>query len=77
MYEFKHKKTHKQRTAADILDPDLRYLWEERVAICIIDGKVTPQRAEQIAWEQHARNLKNLQNSGKLTGLAAAPAAQC
>lgn len=61
MYEFKHKK-NPDHQADPPLDSDLRYLWEERVAICIVDGKVSPQQAEQIAWEQHARNLKKLQN---------------
>ena len=59
MYEFKHKK-YKKQSVKPTLTPDQKFLWEERVAICIVDGHLTIEQAEKIAWEQHARNVKKL-----------------
>ena len=58
MYEFKHKK-HKNQSVKPTLTPDQQFLWEERVAICIIDGHLTIEQAEKIAWEQIASNSKS------------------
>ena len=57
MYEFKHKK-HKKQSVKPTLTGDQQFLWEERVAICIVDGHLTIEQAEKIAWDQHARNIK-------------------
>jgi hypothetical protein len=51
MYDFK-KSTFKKRRKPDSLTEEQRFLWEERLAICITDGGVSQERAEQIAWEQ-------------------------
>lgn len=66
MYEFKNKKSKKQPTKPT-MDPEQRFLWEERVAICIVDGHLTVEQAEKIAWEQHARNVKNCEIPAELT----------
>jgi len=34
------------------LDEGQRYLWEERVAICVFDGCLSEEEAEAIAWRQ-------------------------
>lgn len=57
MYEFKHKKSKEQQILS-AMSPDQRYLWEERVAICIVDGQLTQKQAERIAWDQYTHNLK-------------------
>jgi pentose-5-phosphate-3-epimerase len=57
MYEFKHSVFKKHRKL-DRLSQDQRLLWEERVAICMIDGGVSQERAEQIAWEQIESEVK-------------------
>jgi len=57
MYEFKHS-VFKRHRNPDTLNENQRQLWEERVAICMIDGGVTQQRAEQLAWEQMDREVK-------------------
>lgn len=51
MYEFKQS-VFKRRRNPDTLSEELRLLWEERVAICMIDGGVSQERAEQLAWEE-------------------------
>ena len=58
MYEFKHKK-HKKQSDKPTLTPDQKFLWEERVAICIVDGHLTIEQAEKIAWQQVTGNEKN------------------
>lgn len=57
MYEFKHS-VFKKRRKLDRLTEDQRMLWEERVAICMIDGGVSQERAEKIAWEQIDSEVK-------------------
>jgi hypothetical protein len=57
MYEFKHTK-HKKQSVEPTLTPDQQFLWEERVAICIVDGRLTIEQAEKIAWQQVACNSK-------------------
>ncbi len=39
------------------LTPEQREVWDERVAICVIDGGLTEAEAEAIAWEQIAREF--------------------
>ena len=34
------------------LPPDLLYLWEERMAICLVHGGATYEDAMKIAWKQ-------------------------
>ena len=51
MYDFK-KSTFKKRQNLDSLSQEQRLLWEERMAICTIDGGVSQERAEQIAWNE-------------------------
>ena len=51
MYDFK-KSTFKKRRNPNSLSIEQRLLWEERMAICTIDGEVSQERAEQIAWEE-------------------------
>ncbi|OHB52482.1 MAG: hypothetical protein A2Y12_06350 [Planctomycetes bacterium GWF2_42_9] len=51
MYDFK-KSTFKKRRKPDSLSEQQRFLWKERVAICTIDGGISQERAEQIAWQQ-------------------------
>ena len=53
MYEFRKP----ARTAAPSrslagLTEDERCAWEERVAICTIDGHLPEERAKEIAWAQ-------------------------
>ncbi len=62
MYEFKYKK-HKKKPFKATLTPDQKFLWEERVAICIVDGHLAPEQAEKIARQQYARNVKNCENT--------------
>jgi hypothetical protein len=42
------------------LTADERFMWDERVAICMVDGKVSQADAERIAWQQveQARQAK-------------------
>jgi hypothetical protein len=55
MYEFKQNASQKNKNL-NMLSDEQRLLWEERVAICIIDGGVSQERAEQIAWEEIERS---------------------
>ena len=61
MYEF--KKTVRKQRNPDSLPAHLRYLWDERVAICTCDGNVSQQRAEDIAWEQVEQEIANQVNN--------------
>ena len=47
MYRFRSWPTPQE---AGIDDPDLIYEWDERVAICVIDGKLDEQTARAVAW---------------------------
>lgn len=67
MYEFKQS-VFKKRRNPDTLSKDLRLLWEERVAICMIDGGVSQERAEQLAWEE-IESMKRNTNHTVLTEL--------
>ncbi len=49
MYEFHSWPTPQE---AGITDPDIIYVWEERVAICVADGGLAEQDARRVAWEQ-------------------------
>jgi pentose-5-phosphate-3-epimerase len=51
MYEFKQSVFKKCRNFNNLTE-EQRLLWEERVAICMIDGGVDQERAEEIAWQE-------------------------
>ena len=55
MYEFKQKIRN-----LNLLSEEQRFLWEERVAICMIDGGVNQERAGQIAWEEIDSKVKKV-----------------
>ena len=50
LHEHKTDLVREIRLAA--LDEGERYLWEERVAICVFDGCLSEEDAEAIAWRQ-------------------------
>ncbi len=59
IYKFKTPAPPRQSAAPAIqpiprqpLTADERFMWDERVAICMVDGKVSQADAERIAWEQ-------------------------
>jgi hypothetical protein len=56
MYEFKQSAVSKPRNVKT-LSQEQRLLWEERVAVCMIDGGVSRERAEQIAWEEIEKKI--------------------
>jgi len=37
------------------LDEEQRYAWDERVAICVVDGGLSQDEAETVAWREIAR----------------------
>ncbi len=53
MYEFKHP-PRQQTPVRDVsrLNQDELDTWHERVAICVVDGRLTEAEAEAIAWRQ-------------------------
>jgi hypothetical protein len=63
MYEF--KKSAKIQRSPESLSASLMELWKERVAICMVDGDVSQERAEQIAWQEIERmeNLREQRDS--------------
>jgi len=65
MYEFRQWPTPQE---TGITDPDLVYVWEERVAICTFDGGLKEQEARGIAWEQLARLLNTAGEQGQALG---------
>ncbi|NOZ21120.1 MAG: hypothetical protein GXP25_08520 [Planctomycetes bacterium] len=50
------------------LPPDLLYLWEERMTICLIDGGIGYGEALQAAWKQIDGMCKD-QRSGAVGGV--------
>jgi len=53
MYEFQNRPQEKP-SPRDLtrLDNDQRDAWEERVAICVIDGGLSETEAEAVAWRE-------------------------
>ncbi len=53
MYEFRRPaRTAAPSRSLTSLTEDERCAWEERVAICTIDGGLPEERAKEIAWAQ-------------------------
>jgi hypothetical protein len=48
-YRFARWPTAKE---AGVHDEDLLYRWEERVAICTLDGGLDEQEGQRVAWEE-------------------------
>ncbi len=53
MYEF-HERQPERSSGRDLtrLTEDQLDAWQERVAICVIDGGLTDTEAEEVAWRQ-------------------------
>jgi hypothetical protein len=57
------------------LDEGRLYEWQERVAICMEDGRLSQENAEAIAWKQVGRDQARPQDAH--VGPGAAVEAQC
>ncbi|MEI8196408.1 MAG: hypothetical protein WCI73_10905 [Phycisphaerae bacterium] len=47
-----HKDPIRTALALEALTLDERYVWEERIGICLYDGEMSEADAESVAWQQ-------------------------
>ena len=71
MYEFRHQRQD-LTLVRDLtrLDDDQRDAWEERMAICVIDGGLSETEAEAVAWREIEAAQDAHVGAGAATGAA-------